>query len=139
MAASSFSSSAKATSSVPSATSTDSGTSITSLRVAMGLSLATPSFYSGRRSSSTCQAGRRRRLADEVRRLPADRRLLFISGREALLTQRLDYRRSPALADRADPIPCTRSSDKEAGDGESGAGRTLKVEAPTGRREAYLA
>jgi type IV secretion system protein VirD4 len=47
-------------------------------------------------------------LADEVRRLPADRQLLFISGREPLMTHRLDYRTNRELAGRAEPNPMYR-------------------------------
>jgi Type IV secretory system Conjugative DNA transfer len=49
--------------------------------------------------------GRRLLLADEIRRLPADRQLLFISGREPLLTARADYRRLRGFSGRADPNP----------------------------------
>jgi type IV secretion system protein VirD4 len=51
------------------------------------------------------EAARRLLLADEVRRLPADRQLLFLAGREPLLTARVDYRTAAALAGRADPNP----------------------------------
>jgi type IV secretion system protein VirD4 len=51
------------------------------------------------------ETGRRLLLPDEVRRLPADRQLLFISGELPLLTTRPDYRRRPELALRADPNP----------------------------------
>jgi type IV secretion system protein VirD4 len=51
------------------------------------------------------EAARRLLLADEVRRLPADRQLLFVSGREPLLTARIDYRTAAALSRRADPNP----------------------------------
>jgi type IV secretion system protein VirD4 len=54
------------------------------------------------------ETGRPLLLADEIRRLPADRQLLFISGREPLLTHRLDYRQAPALAARADSNPMYR-------------------------------
>lgn len=51
------------------------------------------------------ETARRLLLPDEVRRLPADRQLLFISGELPLLTNRPDYRRRPELAERADPNP----------------------------------
>lgn len=51
------------------------------------------------------ETGRRLLLPDEVRRLPADSQLLFLSGQLPLLTSRLDYRRRPDLAGRADPNP----------------------------------
>jgi type IV secretion system protein VirD4 len=51
------------------------------------------------------ETARRLLLPDEVRRLPADRQLLFISGELPLLTTRPDYRRRPELAARADPNP----------------------------------
>src|SRR6202051_326821 len=51
------------------------------------------------------EAGRRLLLADEIRRLPADRQLLFVSGREPLLTARADYRRLRGFSGRADPNP----------------------------------
>jgi type IV secretion system protein VirD4 len=51
------------------------------------------------------ETGRRLLLPDEVRRLPADRQLLFISGQLPLLTTRVDYLRRPDLAARADPNP----------------------------------
>jgi type IV secretion system protein VirD4 len=51
------------------------------------------------------ETGRRLLLPDEIRRLPADRQLLFISGELPLLTTRLDYRRRPDLAARAQPNP----------------------------------
>jgi type IV secretion system protein VirD4 len=54
------------------------------------------------------EAARRLLLADEIRRLPADRQLLFISGREPLLTPRLDYRTVAPFARRADPNPMYR-------------------------------
>jgi type IV secretory pathway TraG/TraD family ATPase VirD4 len=47
-------------------------------------------------------------LPDEVRRLPADRQLLFISGQLPLLTSRVDYLRRPELAARARPNPIYR-------------------------------
>jgi type IV secretion system protein VirD4 len=61
--------------------------------------------------SSAEQAGetaRRLLLADEIRRLPPDRQLLFLSGREPLSTRRVDYRAVRALARRADPNPMYR-------------------------------
>ena len=54
------------------------------------------------------EAGRRLLLADEIRRLPADRQLLFVSGREPLLTARVDYRHLRAFSGRADPNPMYR-------------------------------
>jgi type IV secretory pathway TraG/TraD family ATPase VirD4 len=51
------------------------------------------------------EAPRRPFLADEIRRLPADRQLLFVSGREPLLTARVDYRHLRALSGRADSNP----------------------------------
>jgi type IV secretion system protein VirD4 len=51
------------------------------------------------------ETGRRLLLPDEVRRLPADRQLLFLSGELPLLTSRVDYLRRPELAARADPNP----------------------------------
>jgi type IV secretion system protein VirD4 len=59
-------------------------------------------------AEQTGETGRRLLLADEVRRLPADRQLLFISGREPLLTQRIDYRQARVLTARADPNPMYR-------------------------------
>ena len=59
-------------------------------------------------AEQTGETGRRLLLADEVRRLAADRQLVFISGREPLLTQRLDYRAARILAGRADPNPMYR-------------------------------
>jgi type IV secretion system protein VirD4 len=55
------------------------------------------------------ETGRRLLLADEVRRLPADQQLLFISGQLPLLTSRVDYLRRPELAARAEPNPIYRS------------------------------
>jgi type IV secretion system protein VirD4 len=54
------------------------------------------------------ETGRPLLLADEVRRLPADRQLLFISGQEPLLVQRLDYRTDRTLAGRGEPNPMYR-------------------------------
>jgi type IV secretion system protein VirD4 len=54
------------------------------------------------------ETGRPLLLADEVRRLPADRQLLFISGREPLLVRRLDYRTNRTLAGRGEPNPMYR-------------------------------
>ena len=51
------------------------------------------------------ETGRRLLLPDEIRRLPADRQLLFLSGELPLLTSRVDYRRRLELAARADPNP----------------------------------
>ncbi len=59
-------------------------------------------------AEQTGETGRRLLLADEVRRLAADRQLLFISGREPLLTRRLDYRATRTLAGRADANPMYR-------------------------------
>ena len=55
------------------------------------------------------EAGRRLLLADEIRRLPADRQLLFVSGREPLLTARVDYRRLRRFSGAPIPTRCTRS------------------------------
>jgi type IV secretion system protein VirD4 len=54
------------------------------------------------------ETGRRLLLPDEIRRLPANRQLLFLSGHPPLLTARLDYRHHPTLAPRADPNPLYR-------------------------------
>jgi type IV secretion system protein VirD4 len=54
------------------------------------------------------EAARRRRLADEVRRLPVGRQLLFVSGREPLLTRRIDYRQIQPFTRRADRNPMHR-------------------------------
>jgi type IV secretion system protein VirD4 len=65
-------------------------------------------FFPHHQQASAEQAGetaRRLLLADEIRRLPADRQLLFISAREPLLTSRLDYRKVAAFCRRADPNP----------------------------------
>jgi hypothetical protein len=43
-----------------------------------------------------------------VRRLPAGRQLLFLSGEEPLTTARVDYRALRRLASRADPNPMYR-------------------------------
>jgi type IV secretion system protein VirD4 len=51
------------------------------------------------------EAARRLLLADEVRRLPANRQLLFVSGQEPLTTARVDYRTLRLFARRADPNP----------------------------------
>jgi type IV secretion system protein VirD4 len=51
------------------------------------------------------ETGRRLLLPDEVRRLPADRQLLFVKGRLPLLTERLSYLRDPDFAGRADANP----------------------------------
>jgi type IV secretion system protein VirD4 len=59
-------------------------------------------------SQSFGETGRRLLLPDEVRRLPADRQLLFISGQLPLLTSRVDYLRRPELAARARPNPIYR-------------------------------
>jgi type IV secretion system protein VirD4 len=59
-------------------------------------------------AEQTGETGRRLLLADEVRRLAADRQLLFISGREPLLTRRLDYHTARALDGRADANPMYR-------------------------------
>jgi len=59
-------------------------------------------------AEQTGETGRRLLLADEVRRLAADRQLLFISGREPLLTRRLDYRTARVLDGRADANPMYR-------------------------------
>ncbi len=56
------------------------------------------------------ETGRRLLLPDEVRRLPADRQLLFVSGRLPLLTARVDYLRRPELSARADPNPIYRAA-----------------------------
>jgi type IV secretion system protein VirD4 len=61
--------------------------------------------------STAEQAGettRRLLLADEIRRLPASRQLLFLAGREPLATARVDYRAIQALARRADSNPMYR-------------------------------
>jgi type IV secretion system protein VirD4 len=55
------------------------------------------------------EAARRLLLADEVRRLPAGRQLLFVSSREPLLSERVDYRHLSPLAGRADPNPMHRN------------------------------
>jgi type IV secretion system protein VirD4 len=54
------------------------------------------------------EAARRLLLADEVRRLPANRQLLFVSGQEPLTTARVDYRTLRLFARRADPNPMYR-------------------------------
>jgi type IV secretion system protein VirD4 len=70
---------------------------------------ATGRGWLGQRQHGSAQnfgeTGRRLLLPDEVRRLPADRQLLFISGELPLLTTRPDYRRRPDLAARAEPNP----------------------------------
>jgi type IV secretion system protein VirD4 len=68
-------------------------------------------FFPHHQQASAEQAGetaRRLLLADEIRRLPPDRQLLFISGREPLLTARLDYRTCRLFAGRADANPMYR-------------------------------
>ncbi len=68
-------------------------------------------LFASRQQGTTDQTGetpRRLLLADEIRRLPADRQLLFLSGREPLLTARLDYRTLKLFASRADPNPLHR-------------------------------
>ena len=54
------------------------------------------------------EAARGLLLADEVRRLPAGRQLLFLGGEDSLTTARVDYRTLRPLADRADPNPMHR-------------------------------
>ena len=54
------------------------------------------------------EAARGLLLPDEVRRLPAARQLLFVSGEEPLATARVDYRALRRLASRADPNPMYR-------------------------------
>jgi type IV secretion system protein VirD4 len=76
-----------------------------------GTSTAGNLLFQHRQRGTAEQSGEAARpllLADEVRRLPADRQLLFISGREPLLVRRLDYRTHRALATRADPNPMYR-------------------------------
>jgi type IV secretion system protein VirD4 len=51
------------------------------------------------------ETGRPLLLADEIRRLPADSQILFISGREPLLTARVDYLQLRAFSGRGDPNP----------------------------------
>jgi type IV secretion system protein VirD4 len=51
------------------------------------------------------ETARRLLLPDEVRRLPADRQLLFLSGHLPLLTARANYLHRPDLAARSDPNP----------------------------------
>jgi type IV secretion system protein VirD4 len=69
-------------------------------------------LFASRQQATAEQAGeaaRRLLLADEIRRLPADRQLLFLSGREPLLTARIDYRTLKPFASRADPNPMYRA------------------------------
>lgn len=54
---------------------------------------------------STAEAGRRLLFADEVRRLPRDRQLLFIKGMPPLITQRVSYLADAPFAERAKPNP----------------------------------
>jgi type IV secretion system protein VirD4 len=51
------------------------------------------------------ETGRRLLLPDEVRRLPADRQLLFVKGQLPLLAERLSYLRDLEFAGRADANP----------------------------------
>ena len=54
------------------------------------------------------EAGRGLLLADEVRRLPAGRQLLFVSGTEPMMTGRVDYRTVRGLAGRGEENPMYR-------------------------------
>jgi type IV secretion system protein VirD4 len=51
------------------------------------------------------ETARRLLLPDEIRRLPPDRQLLLVAGREPLLTGRVDYRAVRELAGRGDRNP----------------------------------
>jgi type IV secretion system protein VirD4 len=54
---------------------------------------------------SLSERGRRLITADEVRRLPPGRQLLFVRGRSPIATDRLDYRHDAELAPLAAPNP----------------------------------
>lgn len=54
---------------------------------------------------STAEAGRRLLFADEIRRLPRDRQLLFIKGTAPLLTERVNYLADAKFAQRAAANP----------------------------------
>lgn len=54
---------------------------------------------------SMAETGRRLLFADEIRRLPRDRQLLFVKGVPPLLTQRLNYLVDQDFAGRADANP----------------------------------
>ncbi|HEY4129403.1 MAG TPA: type IV secretory system conjugative DNA transfer family protein [Gemmatimonadaceae bacterium] len=58
---------------------------------------------------STAERGRRLLFADEVRRLPRDKQLLFIRGRAPLVTERADYLSDPQFATRASANPLYES------------------------------
>ena len=54
---------------------------------------------------SIAEKGRRLLLADEVRRMNAETQLLFVRGRDPLLTPRLNYLKDEEFAGQADPNP----------------------------------
>lgn len=54
---------------------------------------------------STAETGRRLLFADEIRRLPRERQLLFVKGMPPLLTERLNYLVDPDFAGRAEANP----------------------------------
>jgi type IV secretion system protein VirD4 len=57
------------------------------------------------RAQNFGETARRLLLPDEIRRLPAERQLLFLSGELPLVTARANYRLRPELAERSDPNP----------------------------------
>jgi type IV secretion system protein VirD4 len=74
-----------------------------------GVSRGRTSQHQSGSGLSTAERGRRLLFADEVRRLPRDKQLLFIRGRAPLVTDRANYLSDPQFAMRAAANPLYES------------------------------
>ena len=74
-----------------------------------GVSRGKTSQHQSGSGLSTAERGRRLLFADEVRRLPRDKQLLFIRGRAPLVTERANYLSDPQFASRAAANPLYES------------------------------